>query len=461
VKGTWKPYAIGAAALGASVIAGVGVYHMTSQPAVGFTFTWPSQSGGVGSGNDAGTLACDAPMDGLDVEASDGYYWGDACPWGSGIWTRDFTGKADPGSSISMWRDNRTNLIGTAIADSKGAWSLPGVLMPEGRHTLLVTVTLGAKSLSVSHDMYVDSTPPVFVTDAWEIPDGIDVGPDGVAWMKLCGCPDWCPNGQVQDPALSLQSCPGGYKCGTAGACHAEYTLAEWDTCRTSRRSGCVLVTSAPVYDSVGARVLELRTADFAQAGSWKAVGNSSLSTKAGSTTTRLKLDAAPAGGYLIGDVIKVKDFGSCNLTADMIRTVSAVGADYLDITVPISPAVNLGCPVGNISRFMVGEDPQLGLWGMSIGEKVQGRGHTNQPTVAAITVISSWWWVTVNSPYLDTAVNLGDAVDSAEIPTAAQQEAWWAQTTLPSWVEKHTCVVPAGYVNDDGTPIACMDGFN
>ncbi len=450
----WKPYAIGGAGLAASVVAGIAIYHATSNPQVGFTFDWPPANAGVAMANDGGTLACDAPIDGVDAAPSDGYYWGDACPPGSPVWTVDFRGKADPGATITLWRNNRATLIGTTVSSADGTWSIPGVLVPEGKHTILAEAVLDAKRTEASHYIYVDTTGPNWVLDGWEIPDGIDVGPDGVMWLALCGCPSWCPQGEYQ----ALQPCVGGYKCGPGGDCHTDLTPEKFLQCRQSRRSGCIEITTAPSTDLNGTRMLRIETADFAEAGSWKVVGGSEVPLASGSTVTRVKTVSGydPRTMYFVGDTIRVKDVGTCNLTGDQVRAITATAATYIDVTPALPVAPSSACYVENISRFIVDADPRTGTWDMTVGEKVQGRGQVNTPTVATIAV-SGIWYVTVNSPYLDESVALGDYIDSAETPTAEQSEAWWAQTSFPSWVTFSACLVPAGYANDDGTPLHCM----
>jgi hypothetical protein len=354
---------------------------------------------------------------------------------------------------VTLWRNNWATFIGTTVSSADGTWSIPGVLVPEGKHTILAEAILDAKRTEASHYIYVDTTGPTWVLDGWDVPAGIDVGPDGVMWLALCHCPSWCPQGEVQ----GIQPCAGGYKCGALGDCHTDFTADEFLQCRQSRRAGCIEITTAPSTDLNGTRMLRIETADFAEAGSWKIVGAANLSTKAGSTVTRIKINTAdPRTCYFAGDTIRMRDLGACNEPGDQVRVVSATGADYIDVSVALPIAPNALCGVENLSRIMVDADPRTGMWSLSVGEHVQGRGHVNTPTVATIAA-SAPWWVTVASPFLDSGMSVGEAIDSAETPTAEQSEAWWAQTSFPAWVTFSACLVPAGYANDDGTPLHCM----
>lgn len=437
-KHGWKPYVIGAASVAASVAAGTAIYFAASGD-VGFSIEWPGEMYGIGGYNDAGTMACDAPVDGLDAgDPVDGLWYGDACAPGSPVLVSDFRGKADPGSSITLWRNNEATLIGSTVAGSDGTWVIPGVVIPEGAHTIIAKAVNGTRGTTTTRSMFVDTTPPQWDLDGWEVP--ADVLPDGgVLWVSICHCPDWCPQGEQQ----GLQPCPGGYKCGAVGDCHTDYTYDEWMLCRQSRRAGCLTAHLAPPAQGAHIRMYEFFSATYGQAGSWRVGKGSQIPTKTGSTVTRVKVAVAPTTTYVPGDQVLVEDVGTCNLAASEQRAVSAVGADYVDVTPALPIAPNNFCRLHNLSRVLLEGDPSAWPpWTLAAGEVI-GYENDNVSATIATVAASSPWFVTVAAPYFSRGSLSTEMLISQATPSAAELAAWYEGTHFPAWVFTHRCYIP------------------
>lgn len=435
----WKPYVLGASGVAVSVAAGVAVF-LSVTGEVGFEIRWPEEMKAISGYNDAGTMTCDAPMDGIDAsDPIDGAWWGDACSPGSPVYMADFQGKADPGSEVTLWRNNEATLIGTTTAGTDGEWTIPGVVIPEGTHTIIARAVHGAKSTTITRSLYIDTTPPTWDLDAWEVPPDVGLPDGGALWTSLCHCPDWCPQGEVQ----GLQPCPGGYRCGAGGDCHTDYSAAEFLQCRQARRAGCITAHLAPASAGETIRRFEFFSASYGQAGSWRIGSGSTMATKTGSTVTRVKLAASPVTTYLAGDRVRVEDVGTCNLAASEDRNVSAIGSDYVDVTPALPLAPNAACVVHNLSRILLEGDPgAFPPWTLTAGEVIAYEADGASATIATVAG-SAPWFVTVAAPYFTRGSSTTEVVVSQAIPSATELEAWWEGTHFPTWVSTHRCYIP------------------
>jgi len=443
-SGKIKAYVIGAVALSVSIGGGITAYHMLKNgDAVGFAIDWPPENAGLSSMNDAGTTVCVPPVV--------------PCPEGSDLDTRDFTGRADPGAVVTLYRNNRATLIGTTTAGSDGEWTVPGAIIPEGTHTIIAEAKLGAKITTVSHSIFVDTTSPTWA-DAWDVPDGIDAV--GGIYLHGCGCPDWC--WPAETAWTTLESCTPspGYRCGPTGDCHTDYSAADYQECKASRRAGCLRVSTPQVVDNGVVRLLEIHTSTYHEAGCWRVPGTPGYSIEknsSNSTTTRFYINGyTSADQWVAGDTVLLEDCqATCALTADEERAVSVRGSNYLDVT-PAASADLDDCCIHNLSRVAIIDDP-IGYppWDLLVGMLIEAKASARNATVAGITGTGPWS-VTFTAPFFDHAP-VGMLYNAA-VPTDAQSEAWWDQTGMPDWVDNYQCVIPPNVVDaETGGPAACV----
>lgn len=437
-----KPYAIGAAVLGASIAAGIGVYHFVPGPELGFAFDWPPENGGLSDQNGGGTMVCDPPVD--------------PCPEGSDLDTSDFTGRADPGTTVKLYRNNRATVIGETTAASDGSWTVPGVVVPEGTHTIIAEATRGDKSVTVSHTIYVDTTKPTW-SEEWDVYEGVDA--EAGIYLHGCGCPDWC--WPAETAWTTLQPCdPGpGYQCGPGGDCHADYTAEEFEQCKASRRVGCLRVSTAQAEDNYQVRLLEVHTSTYYEAGCWRIPANSGYGyepSNRDSTTTRFYFPYyTTPEGWAAGDVVLLEDCtDDCALAADEQGTVSGRGSNYVNLN-PAASADLDDCCVHNLSRVAILDDPTgYPPWDLTVGMTIQANESTRDATVAGITGTGPWS-VTFTSPFFDHAPQ-GMLLNAAD-PTDEQSDAWWEQDDLPDWAVSTKCVIPPNVEAIGGGPATCV----
>lgn len=440
-SGKLKPYAIGASVLGASLVAGIIGYHVVSNQTLGFTIDWPPKNGGLSSENGSGSLVCGMPP----------------CPEGSDLQTNDFTGRADPGTEVKLYRNNKATPIGTTTAASDGTWTIPGVVIPEGTHSIIAEAHRGDEIVTLSHTIYVDTTKPTWA-DAWDVADGIDVAA-GI-YTHGCGCPDWCWPAETAWTTLESCSPSAGYRCGPAGDCHTDYTEEQYDQCRASRRAGCLRISTPQAEDNFQVRLLEIHTSTYYEAGCWRIYGLDGYFREhysRNSTTTRFYTNGyTNADQWVAGDTVLLEDCTvTCALAADEERAVSVRGAYYLDVT-PAASADLDSCCIHNLSRVAILDDPTgYPPWDLAVGMTLHANESTRDATVAGITG-SDPWSVTFTSPFFDHAPQR--IIYNAAAPTDAQRESWWDQTALPTWAVNHQCVIPPNVVDSEtGGPAACV----
>jgi hypothetical protein len=450
------PQVIAPAVVGVTLGA-MGVVYLATRQDLRVSVDWPRFEQVLGMPNDGGTMACDAPMDGVDaVDADDaGLWYGESCPEGSPLLTGTIRGQASPGATIKVYLNNKATHIGDTTAGDDGTWSVPGTVIDEGDYRLLIVAERDGSVQEFSIPVGIDTTSPTWA-DAWDVPDGIDAV--GGIYLHGCGCPDWCWPAETAWTTLESCSPSPGYRCGPAGDCHADYTPEQSSQCMASRRAGCLTVSTAQQEDEHPYGYV-IHTSTYYESGCWRVQlphGYFSESLYTNSTTTRFYVSGyTNAVQWVAGDTVLLEDCqATCALTADEERAVSVRGSNYLDVT-PAASADLDNCCIHNLSRVAILDDPTgYPPWDLTVGMTLTANESTRDATVAGITGTGPWS-VTFSAPFFDHAPQ--HMVYNAAAPTDAQSAAWWDQTALPDWAVNHQCWAPHSAIGADGGPPPCI----